>query len=384
MAKRTLVLGGLLCAESPLAAGLDANDDAGGKPCDRGEEIAPARRLSEGEGESRSLGNAPRDERTRGEGRELGEAALGAMSGSRQWLCLSHSRQPPELNPAWRAAKVRWLFSLQQKIGLGMRTVVLTIDVLDRFLEKHPIPSGCTCLGDIAATAALSLAWKMEEVEPPPDVGAISSPVVSSHYVAKMEMVILEALGWALARPTTCTIIERLLQELPIASVAHKRAIFVHAFALLRLIMHDHDFLSYSRANVAAAVLAVSVAHVMPDPAEAAVLEERLRELTGKRALAPAKALIEYHVAVETGESQPSPAVGGSSSFSSAECTGSVDDDGTAGGDGSPGVGSKEKKLKRSSPFSVLDGPQQKRRQCAAPEPARLRSLPFVSSTPQL
>mmetsp|Transcript_9682 Transcript_9682/g.58526 ORF Transcript_9682/g.58526 Transcript_9682/m.58526 type:complete len:303 (-) Transcript_9682:2675-3583(-) len=101
-----------------------------------------------------------------------------------------------------RALAVEWLQHLRELHSLRWQTFGVAVNLLDRFLvDSFGFP--INLLG-LAATAAMMVATKMEEVDPPPFLSFLSCCMgrFSQDTLAKMEVNLLQVLKWEVAAVT--------------------------------------------------------------------------------------------------------------------------------------------------------------------------------------
>ena len=117
----------------------------------------------------------------------------------------------PEITNKMRSILVDWLVSVHCQYRLSPETLYLTINIIDRYLNKVAVPR--TKLQLVGATALL-IASKYEEIYAPQvqDMVAICDNIYQRQEIVQMETSILGELGYMISVPTAHTFLVRYLK----------------------------------------------------------------------------------------------------------------------------------------------------------------------------
>ncbi|MEE6458469.1 hypothetical protein FKM82_000297 [Ascaphus truei] len=105
-----------------------------------------------------------------------------------------------EVTGHMRAILIDWLVQVQLKFKLLQETMFMTVAILDRFLQEHPVPKK---LLQLVGVTSMFIACKYEEMYPPV-IGAfafVTDHTYTTAQIRNMEMQILRVLGFAIGRP---------------------------------------------------------------------------------------------------------------------------------------------------------------------------------------
>ena len=148
-----------------------------------------------------------------------------------------------------RAILIDWLIEVHLKFKLLPETLFLTINMIDRFLEKQTIPR--TKLQLVGVTAML-IASKYEEIYAPEvrDFVYITDKAYTKEEILKMEQAILTALDFNITAPSPYRFLERFAKinnaDTPLFNLARY---------LIELPLIEYRMLKYSPSNLAASAL---------------------------------------------------------------------------------------------------------------------------------
>jgi len=157
-----------------------------------------------------------------------------------------------DINEKMRAVLIDWLVQVHAKFELLPQTLYLTVNLLDRFLERKVVPRrkfqlvGCACM---------LLASKYEEIYAPvcQDFVSMSDNAFSIEDLLKMEGVLLNVLGFCLTCPSPYTFLRRFMK------VACSHAETQHfATYLIERSLQEYELLTMSPSLLASASLYIA------------------------------------------------------------------------------------------------------------------------------
>nr|Q9DG99.1 RecName: Full=G2/mitotic-specific cyclin-B2 [Oryzias javanicus]BAB17222.1 cyclin-dependent kinase regulatory subunit cyclin B2 [Oryzias javanicus] len=151
-----------------------------------------------------------------------------------------------------RALLVDWLVQVHSRFQLLQETLYLTVAILDRFLQVHPVSRRKL---QLVGVTAMLVACKYEEMYPPEvgDFAYITDDAFTKFQIVEMEQVILRSLGFQLGRPLPLHFLRR-------ASKVADADVEKHTLAkyLLELTLLDYHMVHYRPSEAAAAALCLS------------------------------------------------------------------------------------------------------------------------------
>lgn len=117
----------------------------------------------------------------------------------------------PDINEKMRAILIDWLVEVHLKFKLMPETMYLTVNLIDRYLERKPVARQKL---QLVGVTAMLLASKYEEIYPPEvrDYEYITDKTYSREEILKMETAMLNTLQFRLTVPTTYTFLNRCLK----------------------------------------------------------------------------------------------------------------------------------------------------------------------------
>ena len=148
-----------------------------------------------------------------------------------------------------RAILIDWLIEVHLKFKLLPETLFLTINLIDRYLEKQVIPR--TKLQLVGVTSML-ISSKYEEIYAPEvrDFVYITDKAYTKEEILAMEQAILATLDFNITTPSTYRFLERF------SKIANADApLFNLARYLIELPLIEYRMLKYCPSNVAASAL---------------------------------------------------------------------------------------------------------------------------------
>jgi len=153
----------------------------------------------------------------------------------------------PDINTRFRATLIDWLIEVQMKYRLKMETVFLTVNIIDRYLEKRRVSR--TKL-QLVGVSSMLIAAKFEEIYPPEirDFVYITDNAYAKQDILSMELSILGALEFHIAVPTAAHFFER-YQRVNRCSEQHR---FLLQY-VLELSLPEYGMIRYSPSHMTAA-----------------------------------------------------------------------------------------------------------------------------------
>ncbi|XP_012467657.1 G2/mitotic-specific cyclin-2 [Gossypium raimondii] len=154
-----------------------------------------------------------------------------------------------DINEKMRAILIDWLIEVHYKFDLMEETLLLTINLIDRFLER------CTVIRkklQLVGMTAMLLACKYEEVSVPivEDFVLISDKAYTRKDVLDMEKLMVNTLQFHMSVPTPYVFMRRFLK----AAQSEKKLEFL-SFFLIELCMVEYEMLKFQPSLLAAAAI---------------------------------------------------------------------------------------------------------------------------------
>lgn len=156
-----------------------------------------------------------------------------------------------------RYTLVDWMVEVHQRFRLEPETMFLAVEILDRFLNVHPVPRREL---QLAACTAMMIAAKYEEIYPPSvgDYHYICAHIYSNNQILEYELLFLAKLDFTLTIPTAFNFVRRLTEITrsdpsdPLRTVhgLDKMTAFVSEAALLCYPILCHDLSKVAAASV--------------------------------------------------------------------------------------------------------------------------------------
>merc|ERR1719230_1368479 len=113
-----------------------------------------------------------------------------------------------DINAHMRAILVDWLVEVHMKYKLKAETLFLTVNIMDRFLEKRRIPRKKL---QLVGVTGMLIAAKFEEIYPPEvkDFVYITDKAYTKEDILSMEVMMLSCLEFSICCPTAAHFLER-------------------------------------------------------------------------------------------------------------------------------------------------------------------------------
>ncbi|AQK45693.1 cyclin superfamily protein, putative [Zea mays] len=200
-----------------------------------------------------------------------------------------------DINAKMRAILIDWLIEVHYKFELMDETLFLTVNVIDRFLEKEVVPRKKLQLVGITA---LLLACKYEEVSVPvvEDLVLISDRAYTKGQILEMEKLILNTLQFNMSVPTPYVFMKRFLK----AADADKQLELV-SFFMLELCLVEYQMLNYRPSHLAAAAVYTAQCAINRCQQWTKVCESHSR-YTGDQLLECSRMMVDFHQKAGTGK----------------------------------------------------------------------------------
>ena len=159
-------------------------------------------------------------------------------------------RNQKEINERMRAILVDWLIEVHLKFKLREDTLFLTINLMDRYLEKREVAKGELQL--VGATA-MFVACKFEEIHPPElqDFVYVTDKAYTNSDFIRMEEMMLKTLNYAVIVVTPNTLLRRLHQ---LDQKCNKMTYFLSSY-FIELALIEYRMIKYRPSLQAAAAL---------------------------------------------------------------------------------------------------------------------------------
>nr|Q9DG96.1 RecName: Full=G2/mitotic-specific cyclin-B2 [Oryzias luzonensis]BAB17225.1 cyclin-dependent kinase regulatory subunit cyclin B2 [Oryzias luzonensis] len=157
-----------------------------------------------------------------------------------------------EVTERMRALLVDWLVQVHSRFQLLQETLYLTVAILDRFLQVHPVSRRKL---QLVGVTAMLVACKYEEMYTPEvaDFSYITDNAFTKSQIVEMEQVILRSLSFQLGRPLPLHFLRRATKVAGADVEKHTLAKY-----LMELTLLDYHMVHYRPSEVAAAALCLS------------------------------------------------------------------------------------------------------------------------------
>ncbi|XP_068429994.1 G2/mitotic-specific cyclin-B1 [Clinocottus analis] len=158
-----------------------------------------------------------------------------------------------EVTGNMRAILIDWLVQVSLKFRLLQETMYMTVGIIDRFLQDHPVPKKQL---QLVGVSAMFLASKYEEMYPPEisDFAYVTDRAYTTAQIRDMEMTLLRVLKFQLGRPLPLQFLRRASKIYEVTAEQHTLAKY-----LLELTMVDYEMVHFPPSMVASASLALAL-----------------------------------------------------------------------------------------------------------------------------
>lgn len=164
----------------------------------------------------------------------------------------NYLRKQPDITPSMRSILVDWLVEVTEEYKFQTETLYLAVSCIDRFLSSMSVERGKL---QLVGTAALFIACKYEEIQPPDasEFAFITDDAYSKRQVLRMEKLLLKVLGFNISVPSSYLFVYKFSEMVS----SDENTTFL-AMYLNELFMMSSGFLQFSPSKVAAASLALA------------------------------------------------------------------------------------------------------------------------------
>lgn len=189
-----------------------------------------------------------------------------------------------QLNVAWREKIVHWSYNVVDHFDLSREMVAISMDLFDRFMATR----GNQCTGNTALLTSLTtlhLAVKLHDTKKIKlsTLANLSRGQFGPANIEEMEMVILNALGWAVHPPTAYSFISHLLLILPQeASTNVRKDLYELSRYLTELTVCDSFFVEHNASTIAFAAILNVMDEMSFSRLSAGIREKFLRDISEK------------------------------------------------------------------------------------------------------
>ncbi|KAM7475212.1 hypothetical protein LguiB_022455 [Lonicera macranthoides] len=154
-----------------------------------------------------------------------------------------------DINEKMRGILIDWLIEVHYKFELREETLFLTVNLIDRFLERHEVARKNL---QLVGVTSMLLACKYEEVFVPSvdEFVMITDKAYTRKEVLNMEKIMVNALQFNMSIPTPYVFMRRFLK----AAQTDKRLEHL-AFFMIELCLVEYEALKYSPSMLAAAAI---------------------------------------------------------------------------------------------------------------------------------
>ncbi|KAJ8287038.1 hypothetical protein GJAV_G00046320 [Gymnothorax javanicus] len=158
-----------------------------------------------------------------------------------------------EVTGNMRAILIDWLVQVQVKFRLLQETMYMTVAIIDRFLQDHPVPKKQL---QLVGVTAMFIASKYEEMYPPEiaDFAFVTDKAYTTAQIRHMEMKILRVLKFSFGRPLPLQFLRRASKVGEVTAENHTLAKY-----FMELTMVDYEMVHFSPSLVASAAFALSL-----------------------------------------------------------------------------------------------------------------------------
>ncbi|XP_059402206.1 G2/mitotic-specific cyclin-B1 [Carassius carassius] len=158
-----------------------------------------------------------------------------------------------EVTGNMRAILIDWLVQVQIKFKLLQETMYMTVAVIDRFLQDHPVPKKQL---QLVGVTAMFIASKYEEMYPPEiaDFAFVTDRAYTTGQIRDMEMKILRVLDFSFGKPLPLQFLRRASKIGDVTAEHHTLAKY-----FLELTMVDYDMVHFPPSQVASAAYALTL-----------------------------------------------------------------------------------------------------------------------------
>jgi len=165
----------------------------------------------------------------------------------------TYMEKQTDVNEKMRAILIDWLVEVHLKFKLMVETLYLTVNLIDRFLEKEQITRNKL---QLVGVTAMFIASKYEEIYAPEcrDFVYISDKAYTREQILSMEGLMLSKLSFQLTTPNAFVFLKRFSKVAGIiASPRSKTELLAHY--LVELTLQEYKMLQYLPSTIAASAI---------------------------------------------------------------------------------------------------------------------------------
>ncbi|XP_055803341.1 G2/mitotic-specific cyclin-2-like [Solanum dulcamara] len=161
----------------------------------------------------------------------------------------NYMAQQVDINERMRSILIDWLIEVHHKFELREETLFLTVNLIDRFLEKQGIVRKKL---QLVGLVAMLLACKYEEIHAPlvEDLVLISDKAYTRKEILEMERMMLNTLQFNMSVPTAYVFMQRYLK-----AAQCDRKLELLSFMLVELCLVEYEMLKFPPSFIAAAAI---------------------------------------------------------------------------------------------------------------------------------
>ena len=158
-----------------------------------------------------------------------------------------------DVNEKMRAILIDWLVEVHLKFKLMVETLYLTVNLIDRFLEKEPITRNKL---QLVGVTAMFLASKYEEIYAPEcrDFVYISDKAYTREQILHMEGHMLAKLNFQLTTPNAFVFLKRFAKVAGIIATPRSKTELLANF-FVELTLQEYKMLKYLPSTIAASAI---------------------------------------------------------------------------------------------------------------------------------
>ena len=164
-------------------------------------------------------------------------------------------RSQTDINEKMRAILIDWLVEVHLKFKLMPETMYLTVNIIDRYLEKKVVIRQKL---QLVGVTAMLLASKYEEIYAPEvrDFVYITDKAYTKEQILQMEASMLNTLEFRITVPTAYVFLNRFLK---VANAHTDVKLGYFATFLAERMLQEHKLLNYTPSRLAAAVVNIAL-----------------------------------------------------------------------------------------------------------------------------
>jgi len=164
----------------------------------------------------------------------------------------NYMKYQSEINESMRSILVDWLIEVHLKFKMVPETLYLTVNLIDRYLERNKVSKHHL---QLVAVGCLFIASKYEEIFPPQirDLVYICDKAYNENEIIKMEEIVLKSLEYRITVPSAHTFFVRFLK----AAHADQEILQISCY-ILDGTLQAYSLLNYLPSQLAAAAIFIA------------------------------------------------------------------------------------------------------------------------------